>query len=424
MRQLDSLRALAAFAVVLHHAMPASFQKLRLGEAGVQLFFVLSGFLITGILLNAKEQAHARGVGHGRVMLAFYARRFLRIFPLYFLVLFVALFLNYPYLREEFPWHVAYLSNWRMGLTGEWMGSLGHFWSLAVEEQFYLVWPVVVLLVPTRRLLPVLLGVVLLSPVFRFILTLQQANSLAFKMLPFCCLDTLAAGALLALVRHREKKGEKKGTGTFSANFFSPRFGKASFLLGLGLFLVLAALREHGSGWRYRMILLYTPYMLMCPVLIDRAARGFDGIARRILEWQPLVYLGTISYGIYVYHGVLPTMIESIEANVTHTSWFPTEPGLLMFVWVSIATVIVSALSWRFFEKPLNDLKSWFPYVQDRKATRSESHALDMECGDWSPLSDFGAAVASGHARKHAAVGRPVTKNPKAATSPRTPYSI
>src|SRR5262249_20351356 len=109
--QLDGLRALAVLAVVAHHTMPGVRDQLDPGPAGVRLFFVLSGFLSTGILLRARADAEAAGGGFARVLGAFYARRFLRIFPVYYAALLAAAVLGLPLVRESLPWHLTYLSN-------------------------------------------------------------------------------------------------------------------------------------------------------------------------------------------------------------------------------------------------------------------------------------------------------------------------
>src|SRR5262249_40880734 len=152
MPQLDGLRAVAVLAVVAHHTLPGPLvDALNPGAAGVRLFFVLSGFLITGILLGCRESMAQQGAG--QALASFYARRFLRIFPLYYFALAVVLLAGVQEARDGAAWHLAYLSN-VYGVRQGWLGSLAHFWSLAVEEQFYLVWPALVLSLPRPWLGP------------------------------------------------------------------------------------------------------------------------------------------------------------------------------------------------------------------------------------------------------------------------------
>ena len=132
------------------------------GEWGVQLFFVLSGFLITGILLRCRGDEDAGGKISR--MRQFYVRRFLRIFPLFYAVLFAAALLNIRPVRETLLWHVSYLSNLQMALAGGWSGPVSHFWSLAVEEQFYLLWPCLILFLPRKYLLWAILIAIATAP--------------------------------------------------------------------------------------------------------------------------------------------------------------------------------------------------------------------------------------------------------------------
>lgn len=144
MPHLDGLRAFAVGLVIYSHWMPGHYQfKLPWGSAGVQLFFVLSGFLITGILLRCRTS-----VARLSALRAFYVRRILRIFPLFYCVLLLAYVLNIEPVRETVFWHLPYLSNFYFFSIGRWDGDISHFWSLAVEEQFYLFWPAIVMFVP------------------------------------------------------------------------------------------------------------------------------------------------------------------------------------------------------------------------------------------------------------------------------------
>lgn len=196
--QLDGLRALAAVAVVLHHNLwrDGALGEIRaaahLGEAGVRLFFVLSGFLITGILLRAR--------GSNGALRAFYARRFLRIFPLYYLVVVAVAAMGQPLMREELGWNLAYLENFSVAARGGFPGPpVSHLWTLSVEEQFYLLWPLVVLFAPRRALLPVALSTLLVAPASRLALLLGTGNAAAAAVVTTSCLDTLGAGAALAI---------------------------------------------------------------------------------------------------------------------------------------------------------------------------------------------------------------------------------
>ena len=190
--ELDGLRALAIVGVLLFHLhVPGA----EFGWAGVQLFFVLSGFLITGILLNSK----ARSDYFSR----FYVRRTLRIFPIYFLLL--GLVLVYALLRRlpysGFPWYAFYFQNYYIGWTSnhtQFPGLFAHTWSLAVEEQFYLLWPLIVWVLSPRSLIAFCCMLIVGGLTFQIAVgAITMNHFLADAALPSCA-AALALGALLA----------------------------------------------------------------------------------------------------------------------------------------------------------------------------------------------------------------------------------
>ena len=348
--QLDALRAFAVLGVLLAHTMPWTQDAFDAGSAGVRLFFVLSGFLITGILLRARAQAAAAGAGRGQVLRAFYARRFLRIFPPYYGVLALALLLGLPQVRETLAWHLAYLSNFFAATHGWPQPYLGHLWSLSVEEQFYLVWPAVILFTPRRWLPAALVGTVCVGPPARLVFTALVGDPIRGGTVPLTCLDSLGLGALLALA-HQSGPGARA------------RLRRACFGAGAALFLAVlgASLLKVGAGFRVAGKEL--AFALLFTWLVDRADAGFGGPARRLLEWRPLVYAGGISYGIYLYHEFLPPLLHRLDPWLPAALRFPAGHGPVRLLYVAAATLPVAALSWHLFEKPLNGLKGRFPYV-------------------------------------------------------------
>ncbi|WP_165066890.1 acyltransferase family protein [Paludisphaera rhizosphaerae] len=349
MTQLDGLRGLAALAVVFtHNGNPALAWALDLGAVGVKLFFVLSGFLITGILLEARRKADPEGLGCRGVLLAFYARRFLRIFPLYYLVLLACAMVDMPGVRANLPWHVAYLTNFHIGRDGDWGLSLSHFWTLAVEEQFYLLWPTIVLFVPARWLSTIVVSIILIGPLSRACLAVATTNLVTSMTATTSCLDSLGLGALLAM---RNASGRR------------PNLVFLRGLLWAGLIIsgTVAAVRfsgvgrSHGTGWVIILTLKDLGYSLVFAWLVSLAAEGFTGVSGLLLAWRPLVYTGTISYGIYVYHEILPYLWHS-------RTWTLPGDGASRFLIVMAATYLVAALSWALYERPLNNLKDRFPY--------------------------------------------------------------
>jgi peptidoglycan/LPS O-acetylase OafA/YrhL len=336
MPQLDALRAFAVLAVMLSHFAPRSDRIFPFAYIGVRLFFVLSGFLITSILLQAKERSESGSHSIRFGLRRFYARRFLRIFPLYYLVLVPAALLNVVTIRETFFWHAFYLSNVYFFLRGETYGPAAHFWTLAVEEQFYLAWPLLVFLVPRRRLSAVILILVIAGPLSRLILFLRAD---ALYMTPLTsCLDTLGLGALLAL----------RGVA-------DDRLRRVSLYAGLPLFVASAILFKFSVGTPFILVVADVIIGLACVWLVAGAARGFGGVAGTLLDLRPLIYLGTISYGLYVLHLFVLFLIGSALGP---TRWLLRLPILIGI------TIAAAALSWTFFEKPINGLRRYFDYEQ------------------------------------------------------------
>jgi peptidoglycan/LPS O-acetylase OafA/YrhL len=209
-RSLDGLRALAVSLVLVSHGFglqprflpwPDRFTPVWPGSMGVRIFFVLSGWLITGILLRARDEASAFGVSRRRVWLAFYMRRCCRIFPLAYFAILVAFIADVQNVREHLRWYLFYGSNVLAAYQGDNVGELGHLWSLAVEEQFYLVWPLVVLLVPMSRLPSLILTLIAGSVVLRGLIYAfwTPHGDLAAYVLTVSRFDALGIGGFLAV---------------------------------------------------------------------------------------------------------------------------------------------------------------------------------------------------------------------------------
>jgi peptidoglycan/LPS O-acetylase OafA/YrhL len=368
MRQLDGLRCFAVLAVLVWHAWGPGplpwIGYMDWGGLGVQLFFVLSGFLITGILLDCRERADAGDGTRMSFVRRFYARRFLRIFPLYYGVLLVLLIVNFPHVRERSLWLFTYTSNIFMAEHG-WIPRVGHFWTLAVEEQFYLVWPWLLLFLPRRRLLPLIALVIALAPLYRLyafhrygLHGVAQEPRTTFTL---AAVDSLGIGALLAIGRR-----------AVSVEKLRSRLTRIALPIGLGGYLGLAVLQEHGVSPEPAFVLGATTIAIVFGWLVLGAADGFTGPFGRLLVFRPVVYVGRISYGIYVFH---PFVIFATVRAARHLGVDFHARGALSFVVITTMTIGVAALSWHFFEGPINGLKGRFSY-RDRQS--QADHALSV----------------------------------------------
>jgi len=343
LRQLDGLRALSVAAVAWSHwrlCWTLDPSKFPGAEFGVETFFVISGFLITGILLDNRSE-----LSRQTILKQFYLRRFLRIFPVYYATILIGLLLGVTGLWESWGWHVTYLSNAFFYQHG-WVGSLSHFWSLAVEEQFYFFWPLLMLFLPARSLRPAILTAMLLAPFYAMAMNASiRGNPTASVLMP-SCMSALGMGALIA---------------------WSARNGVAmrpfkQWLLCLGLAGVAV---WRGCGC----LATFNPLNRLaedCVLgwLVFSAAEGFGGVTGALLAWSPMNYLGKISYGLYIFHNFAAPAWQAVMDGLGNPAWlakiYNVPAGrVAMFI---IGTIGVASLSWFCFEKPINDLKRKFPY--------------------------------------------------------------
>lgn len=374
---LDGFRGIAILMVMVYHFTIYSgmqpygvtdtlFYKLAgTGWCGVDLFFVLSGFLITGILFDAKESRY--------YFRNFYIRRVLRIFPLYYgslLVAFVLLplilspSLNYQQMLEEQSWYWYYLTNVIIAVRG-WPSVLafGHFWSLAVEEQFYLLWPFVLFLFGRKKLMLICVVCVVMSLGVRLGLTLT-GHSLAAYVLTPARMDPLALGSLIALIA-RGPHGLTK-----LSRWAWPIAGSTILILG-PLFLLRRGLRAENDivvqTIGYSLFALLFGAVLIIALTISSSSR-----LGTVFNSSGLRFFGRYSYGLYIFHHVI---VFWVAQHVFSVERFPRLlgsqlPGLLLFITLcSVVSVGVALLSWHFFEQPFLKLKNLFPYNQSEIVT-------------------------------------------------------
>jgi len=356
--QLDGLRAIAVVLVFLHHW---SLPQFGLGIIGVQLFFVLSGFLITRILLDLRDNRNNELLQRvGFSLRQFYARRFLRIFPLFYFCLLLFVILDRFEIRETALWHFFYLSNVRFFLLGTFEVPFSHFWTLAVEEQFYLIWPLVVLLTPARHLPRILILLILFGPLTRGLiwLTFDQDFASTSTLLP-ANLDTLGMGALGACWMNRAASAPSPA---IVRKFFITVIALAALEIFFTRFLALSGLLVT--------VLDSTAVAIVSLGLVLTGIKGFPPHVGHFLLNPLIQYLGRISYGLYVWHMFAPALLR----NALKLSGLPEEwnHGIVGFLLLFLGTVVMASLSWFLLERPLNRLKRHFPYHRPSdKATPS-----------------------------------------------------
>lgn len=360
---LDGLRAIAFLLVFALHT-----EYLQMGWVGVSLFFVLSGFLITGILLDMKK-----GLSSREYFIKFYGRRFLRIFPLYYfyliLMALVTIWLisvpfrpKYMQIFLDQVWYaVLYVYDFFFATSSiRFSYFLDHFWSLSVEEQFYIFWPLLILLAPEKWLKKLFLTVIVLGPIFRLLFFFIHSSGMfrflapepwiAVYPLPFSHMDAFAFGAYISrfpIPRARQQALWLAG--------LIPILGFASQYIATGS---MGAISAFGYPLllpdAYKFIWAYSLLNYFFAVIIYGVAQ--EGWFTSFLEWRPLRYLGKISYGLYVYHypivwfsgriadlGVEPPMLQPLTALIALA-----------------ATILIASLSFHFLERPIINLKDRF----------------------------------------------------------------
>lgn len=198
-KQLDSVRAIAVILVIISHWLPNQniLNRIPNGQIGVDIFFVLSGFLISKILLDSRDKARVQNVSTFTVLKNFYIRRSLRIFPIYYLtiivVYLVAMYANTP-IKDPFIYYATYTANFYFFEQQSWDVLLPHVWSLAVEEQYYLVWPWLVLLLNRKYVFPMILVFIAIGIGSQLLLSGFRMS----RILTFTCFDAFGLGSLLA----------------------------------------------------------------------------------------------------------------------------------------------------------------------------------------------------------------------------------
>lgn len=370
LRQLDGIRFVAVGMVLFDHWM-AGRVEMPLGALGVTIFFVLSGFLITRILLSSKDKlSNQPNGGLGKYLKTFYIRRTLRIFPVYYLTLFVLYAVNEPPVRRTFGWLALYATNIYMAYFTTWMGTVDHLWSLAVEEQVYLFFPLLLFFVP-RRWVPATAVLMIVGAVaMRYVLyRARMPWFIGYVTMP-ACLDSFGLGAIMAF------------WWLYQRDRFERVFRHSIWIwVSIALLAVVAV---------YTKILPAIPdstglpghHNIMSDVwerlaasligffLIGRAVLGFGGPMKWLLENPVSQYMGRISYGLYLYHNFVFNIYHTQPTHFTVRAWrritdvlpFLNSSYFFQFSFFLALTIALATLSWYLIERPINNLKDRFSY--------------------------------------------------------------
>jgi peptidoglycan/LPS O-acetylase OafA/YrhL len=341
MPHLDSVRAIAIGLVIVEH-LGGPFVRihfpLRAGALGVNLFFVLSGFLISGLLFTELDRTKDQTAA---TLGAFYVRRAARLIPAYFAVLAVLALANVFQIREDWPWYVAYASNFHMARGGPMLP----YWSLAVEEQFYLLLPLLLLLVPPRHRLTMAIGLIASGFLLRCLASVAGLDPTTFEVSLPGKLEVLGCGVLLGVLCYRD--GQR--VFTWLSGPGGRVFGMAA-LAALLLELAIFYLCPIDGLARYLTFTLTSGVYLGW--VVAAAARGISGPLRPVFSHPAVRYVGKISYTIYLTHAILPALLQ-LPAVVAVTGPLPLPAVAIASMLIS---VLVAGVSWFLLEWPVMQL--------------------------------------------------------------------
>jgi len=358
MPPLDGVRGLAILLVMLYH-FRADLDSSSLlqhaiqwfseyGKTGVDLFFVLSGFLITGILLDSRDAVNRFS--------AFYMRRILRIFPVYYLSLAVV-FLVVPYIfpgdpvsqrpASERVLFLTYLQNWPGDIQPAWPRLLVHYWSLAVEEQFYLLWPMVVFFLTPRRVLQVIAGACLFSLALRLALVIVNVFPDVYYRNTFARMDTLLIGAACALLLRNETTAARLR-----------RHARWLWFVPIALLFIW---RSPYPAFAARVTLEKT--IGLTAIALSYAAllvavvltMGSKSMVQQFFSSRIMRLFGKYSYGIYIWHLLVAQLVRKGEAAL-HLQ----VPGIVNMPIMIAAALSAALCSYALWERPFLALKRHF----------------------------------------------------------------
>ena len=327
--------------VILYHSdLPGA----QLGWAGVELFFVISGFLITGILLDLKDDP--------RYFQIFYTRRALRILPVYYVVIVVSLLLAFGVGLQvawvDIPFYLVYVQNYFPQIPSLFSGGIpltGHTWTLAVEEQFYWLWPLVVLVCSPKALRLVVIGCIVAAPLARVLLLGLTNNPYVVVATLPAQIDALGVGAALALV---QRMGAPAAI-----------IRRAATIAVIAGSTALVVLVIAGGGLETFAVSRTWASAPVNALLLSAFVAVFGGVVAftvfgrtpaRALEWPPLVHLGRISYGIYIYNPL--AMFVGATLLAVAQPIIPASPALQAAFGPAL-TYVFALASWRYLETPI-----------------------------------------------------------------------
>ncbi|WP_322071993.1 acyltransferase family protein [Paraburkholderia bannensis] len=350
---LDGLRALAVMLVFLSHK--AHVDVVDAGKIGVWLFFLISGYLIIGELHRNRLRVEQHAARRDAVLYVFFVKRALRIFPVYYLLL-IALTIAHAFFYQRdvqlgLMWHFVFLSNFWIGMVHDgWPGTVSHFWSLAVEQQFYLVAPFALLFNRASRHVGICIGMIVAAALAHLALYASGAiEPLVYAFSPWN-FALLALGGALAIGGERVRVEGRLPAALWCV--------LALACLGVFAFARADCMSCEATQRAVMPGLFDIGLALSLGALFLWIVRRQDSALVAALEARPLAYLGTISYGFYLFHNLVPSRLGDAPALFARLHVPPFAQALLPLVLQFALSVLLAHLSWQLLEKRVLEWKS------------------------------------------------------------------
>lgn len=365
-RQLDAIRAIAVTLVIISHWLPDYFFLNRIshgqnGAFGVNIFFVLSGFLITRILLQNKIDLEKQQLPKVIAIKNFFFRRALRIFPIYYLTLTLLLVCHKytgTHILETYPYYYTYTANLYFHSTQQWDGILSHLWSLSVEEQFYLLWPWIIFFTRKEFLRPIILLFIAVGITSNYLFSTTVMDCFTTS-----CFDAFGLGALLSwqVVYQRQKLS---------------RFYMFTCIIAIAsIVLLFGQLIFHQSLLPFRTLSAAIALWLICFVVLTEHRTT---LINKVLKNNLLIWIGKVSYGLYLYHLLIPYFLNLLLQKLSNRGLLniPRENYQLVLLAGSLFMLLFIAwISWNLIEQPFLGLKKRFQSQKHLKPLAVEHYA-------------------------------------------------
>ena len=353
---LDGLRAIAVLLVLFDHWSPTKSMHdiIEFGRTGLLLFFMLSGFLITSVLLSLKTKIASGSISPRKALLNFYQRRFLRLFPVYFLALIFAVKIVQG-VRPDIIFHLLFLQNLSAMFydVQPIYGIANHLWSLGVEEQFYLLWaPAVLIFFKTKQMIRICFVAIIAALIYKLCCSIFNFSDWALRLNTLGNIDSLAIGCLLAIDRkfniltwNSDQSLRIKSILTWSVPLI------------LFTFIFINQISGYYDARQYPTYFVFHDSLMQVPLWLLLHYSVCSGVDNKFLCNKAVVWIGQRSYGIYVWHNFV---------SYGCMYYFQRKLGIILeerysfisLIVFTIATLIIAAASWRFIELPFLRYKS------------------------------------------------------------------